>query len=164
MLICGNGGSASDSDHIAGELLKGVWLQGPLSLEERNKYGDEISDNLQGSLPVIPLPNFNGLITAYSNDVNADFIYAQLVHGLGNVGDVFLGLSTSGNSKNVIHALKVAKAKGLFCIGLTGKTGGLMKDYCDLAICAPEEEVFKNSRITFTYLSRIMSGGGRKNV
>jgi D-sedoheptulose 7-phosphate isomerase len=143
LLICGNGGSASDSDHIAGELLKGFGSKRPLSTDERALYGEEIASNLQGSLPTIPLPNLSGLISAYSNDVNAEYVYAQLVHGLGVKDDMLLALSTSGNSKNVLHAVDVANAKGLITIGLTGQNGGKLKTKCAICICVPENEVFK---------------------
>lgn len=143
LLLCGNGGSASDCDHIAGELLKGFGLQRKLNQSEYDKYGYRIADNLQGSIAAIPLPNMTGLVSAYSNDVNAEFVYAQLVHGLGNKGDVLFAISTSGNSKNVLHAVSVAKAKGLKTLGLTGESGGNLRDLCDISICVPETEVFK---------------------
>lgn len=140
LLIAGNGGSASDADHIAGELLK--------AFKNRNALVDvnlskELSMHLQHALPAIPLPNLNGILTAYSNDCEAEWAFAQLVYGLGNAGDCFLALSTSGNSKNILNAAKVAREKGLSVIGLSGRIGGLLKSLCDSCICVPEDETFK---------------------
>ena len=143
LLVCGNGGSASDSDHIAGELLKGFGIKRELSADEHKLYGSEIANQLEGSLPVIPLPNMSGVISAYSNDVSAEYVYAQLTHGLGKKGDLLLAISTSGNSQNVLHAAKVASAKGMTVIGLLGQSGGKLKDLCDISIRVPEQEVFK---------------------
>ncbi len=143
LLLCGNGGSAADADHIAGELLKGFKSRRPLSPELRVKLGDTLSDNLQGALPAIPLGNFTALNTAYLNDVDGKFAYAQLVLGLGKSGDVLLGISTSGNAENVNHALSTARALGLKTIGLTGKTGGRMRENCDVCIHAPATETFR---------------------
>lgn len=143
LLLCGNGGSASDSDHISGELLKGFGQKRPLSKEWQDRLGAHLASKLQGSLPALPLPMFASLMTAYANDCDAEYVYAQLVWGLGNAGDALLCLSTSGNSKNVLRAAEVAQAKGLFCIGLTGKTGGQLKELMDVCICVPETEVYK---------------------
>lgn len=140
LLIAGNGGSASDADHIAGELLKA--FKGPYSLLETSLPKD-LAVHLQHALPVIPLPNLTGVLTAYSNDCEPDWGFAQLVWGLGNSNDGFLALSTSGNSKNILNAAKVARAKGMAVIGLTGASGGLLKSLCDTCICVPEEETFK---------------------
>src|SRR5690606_1255554 len=98
LLLCGNGGSASDADHISGELLKGFQSTRPLSKEDHLALGSDLASHLQQSLPAIPLTAFNALSTAYTNDVSAEYIYAQLVLGLGKAGDVLLGLSTSGNA------------------------------------------------------------------
>ncbi len=143
LLIAGNGGSAADADHISGELLKGFKQKRPLSQGWRDKLGHEIADNLQGALPTIPLSTFNALNTAYANDCNPHYIFAQLTWGLGMTGDALLSISTSGNSKNVLLATQVAKAKGMHTIGLTGATGGELKDMCDICICVPETETFK---------------------
>lgn len=147
LLLCGNGGSAADCEHIVGELMKGFMLKRPVDDAFRKdlnrrypKDGDYLSDHLQGALPAISLVSHAALKTAFSNDVAADMVFAQQVYGYGNHGDVVIGISTSGNSKNVIHALKVAQAKGLKTIGLTGKDGGFMKDICDVAIIVPWEE------------------------
>jgi len=140
LLIAGNGGSASDADHIAGELLKAFKGQKKLS---GTALPEDLAVHLQHALPVIPLPDLSGILTAYSNDCEPDWAFAQLVWGLGQVGDCFLALSTSGNSKNILNAAKVAQAKGMYVIGLTGKSGGMLKSLCDCCICVPEEETFK---------------------
>lgn len=143
LLLCGNGGSASDADHISGEILKGFESKRPLTAEQRENMGEELAANLQQSLPAIPLTAFTALSTAYTNDVDAEYIYAQLTLGLGKPGDVLLGISTSGNALNVGHALKVAKGQGMSTLGLTGQTGGAMKPLCDVCICVPSSETFR---------------------
>lgn len=150
VLIAGNGGSCADAEHIVGELMKGFVKKRPLSkqLQEQLIAGDEVSGEmlalgLQESLPAIALHNHPGLNTAFSNDVNGDMLYAQQVCGYGQAGDVFLGISTSGNSKNVDYAVSVAKAKGLSVIGLTGKDGGILGKKADVAIIVPEMETYK---------------------
>jgi D-sedoheptulose 7-phosphate isomerase len=143
-LVCGNGGSAADSEHIVGELMKGFYSRRPVPKKVRERLaaafpgdGEFLADHLQGALPAISLVSQTSLITATANDVAADLIFAQQVYGYGVAGDVLLGISTSGNSKNVIYALKVARAAGLGTIGLTGRSGGKMKALCDVTICAP---------------------------
>ena len=150
LLVCGNGGSAADSDHIVGELMKGFRLKRPLSSRDRMKLSDAfpeegqyLIDNLQGALPAISLSNHSALVTAYLNDVQPDMIFAQQVYGYGKPGDVLLGLSTSGNSRNVINAIKVATAFGLKTIGMTGESGGEMKGLCDITIRAPSSATYK---------------------
>lgn len=143
LLICGNGGSAADADHISGELLKGFGHPRPLAKEWVERLGEPLAKNLQGALPTIPLTIFNALGTAYNNDCDAKYTFAQLTWGLGKSGDALLAISTSGNSENVLLAIDVAKAKGILTIGLTGKTGGKLKDRVDICICAPATEVFK---------------------
>ncbi|MCL4415187.1 MAG: SIS domain-containing protein [Actinobacteria bacterium] len=144
VLTCGNGGSASDAEHIVGELMKG--FMHPRNLESKeiesimqlyHETGSEIVKNLQKPIPAISLTSNMSFITAYSNDVNPEYIFAQQVYGLGNKGDVLLCLSTSGNSKNVINAAMVAKVKGVNIIGFTGKNGGILKEYADVPIKAP---------------------------
>lgn len=146
VLLCGNGGSASDCEHIVGELMKGFMSRRPLSNEEREKFlihfpddGNELVDRLQGALPAISLVSHTSLITAYANDVDADMIFAQQVYGYGQAGDVLIGLSTSGNSKNVIKAMQVAKVLGMRTIGFTGADGGRMKELCDVMVRVPWE-------------------------
>ena len=150
VLICGNGGSAADSEHIVGELMKGFLLKRNISKEQRMKLttafsedGQYLADNLQGALPAISLVSQSSLAYAFINDVSPDMVFAQQVYGYGLPGDVLIGLSTSGNSKNVVNAIKVAKAFGLKTIGMTGEAGGLMKDLCDVAIKAPADETYK---------------------
>ena len=150
LLVCGNGGSAADSEHIVGELMKGFCLPRNLSLALRQSlekvdpaYGRELADKLQGALPAIALTGHNALSTAYLNDVDGLLCYAQQVMGYGNTGDVLLAISTSGNSKNVIYAAIAAKAKGLKVVGLTGKNGGALADYADVCIRVEEIETYK---------------------
>lgn len=150
LLVCGNGGSASDSEHIVGELMKEFKLK-------RKVYGDQatalkeidpelgqvLADNLQGALPAICLTGHSSLTTAFMNDANADLVFAQQVNGYGKAGDVFLGISTSGNSKNVLYAAVNAKAKGLKVIGLTGAKESKLMKYADVCIRVPETETYK---------------------
>jgi len=146
VLVCGNGGSCSDADHIVGELMKSFEGKRPLSVELQQKLtelspdrGKMLAEKLQQGLPAISLTVHQSLITAIANDIHGDLIYAQQVIGWGKTGDILIGLSTSGNSKNVIDALIAAKAKGLRTIGLTGETGGNMKEWCDILINVPEK-------------------------
>lgn len=143
LLLCGNGGSASDADHISGELLKGFQSRRPLPSADRAALGEDLAAKLQQSLPAIPLTAFAALSTAYTNDVDAEYIYAQLTLGLGKAGDALLGLSTSGNARNVGHALRVARARGLRTLGMTGETGGAMRELCDVCIRVPSRETFR---------------------
>ncbi len=145
-LICGNGGSAADSEHMVGELMKGYLSKRPLPTAARARLaaafpenGHALADGLQGALPAISLVSQTSLITAYANDVSAEMIFAQQVYGYGVEGDVVIGLSTSGNSKNVIYALQVGRALGLHTLGLTGRSGGKMRTLCDVIICAPAD-------------------------
>ncbi|GLB24710.1 phosphoheptose isomerase 2 [Lacrimispora xylanolytica] len=149
LLVAGNGGSASDSEHIVGELMKSFLFNRRIEekYEKRlfdlyGEAGKEISQKLEGSLCSIPLTSMPALSTAFLNDVDPTLTFAQMLYGYGVEGDVFLGISTSGNSKNIINALMVAKAKNIKTIGLTGKSGGKMKDLCDITICVPEDETF----------------------
>ena len=151
LLIAGNGGSCSDGEHIAGELMKGFKLQRKCSEEfaERLKSidaerGAELAEKLQGGLPTITLDNHQALNTAYINDVaNGGLLtYAQQVYGYGKDSDVLLGISTSGNSKNVAYATVVARALGMKVIGLTGAKGGNLANVADVAIKVPETETY----------------------
>jgi D-sedoheptulose 7-phosphate isomerase len=143
LLICGNGGSASDAEHWAGELLKGFCRKRPLNEKERALLPAELAQKLQGSLPVIPLTGFPSLATAFANDVAPELIFAQLTWGLGRAGDVFVGISTSGNARNVCAAAETARARGLFTLALTGESGGALKALCDLSICVPSRETYR---------------------
>jgi len=143
LLLCGNGGSAADSDHIAGELLKGFTCSRPLDDAWKTELGSDLSDKLQGALPAIPLTGFNSFHSAFNNDCDPYYSFAQLTWALGRAGDSLLCISTSGNSKNVIYATIVAHAKGLKTIGLTGQSGGELLNKVDVCIRAPASEVDK---------------------
>ena len=144
ILLCGNGGSSADCEHIAGELMKGFLKKRPVVGDERLKEFDEdFLKRLQGGLPAIALPSMTGVNTAFANDVDPEMVYAQAVLALGKENDILIGLSTSGNAANVANALKVAKALNMTVIGLSGGTGGKMKEISDICICAPEKETFK---------------------
>lgn len=150
LLIAGNGGSCADADHIVGELMKEFKKHRPVNDAFREKLlevspdeGKELADKLGYSLMALSLSNQQTLNTAFSNDVDGDFIYAQQVLGYGRPGDVYLAISTSGNSRNILHAVPVAKALDIKVIGLTGKTGGRLAKVADAAICAPETETYK---------------------
>lgn len=148
LMVCGNGGSASDSLHIVGELMKEFAVKRPLSEDMKKalaEAGDDgyIGANLQGALPAVSLVGVTALESAYANDAAPDLGFAQQVFGLGNRGDLLLGITTSGNSKNVIYAAKTAKAKGIKTVALTGCGGGKIKDICDCAIVAPADETYK---------------------
>lgn len=144
LLVCGNGGSAADAEHIVGELMKGFMRRRPVPesfrarlAEVDGEAADYISRHLQGALPAISLVGHSSLSTACANDNAPDMAFAQQVYGYGKPGDVLLGISTSGNSPNVLHALRVAKAIGMGTIGLTGRSGGRMNALCDIAIRVP---------------------------
>ena len=150
LLIAGNGGSAADSEHIAGELMKRFMIARPVNKEFADKLidvdsvrGAELSHNLERGLMAIPLVAHEALSTAYINDVDGLGVFAQQLYGFGREGDVFLGISTSGNSKNVMSATVVARALGIKVIGLTGKKGGELARVADVAIKVPEEETYK---------------------
>lgn len=136
LLVCGNGGSASDAEHIVGELMKGFYRQRSLSREEKEIFG-ELGDNLQGALPAIALTGHPALSTAFMNDVDPKMVFAQQVYGYGRAGDVLMALTTSGNSRNVLNAARVARAKEMKVIGLTGRDGGSLKELCDVCIIVP---------------------------
>ena len=151
LLIAGNGGSCADSEHIVGELMKGFKLPRRCGAEYAEKLvrtdavrGSLLAQRLQGGLPAIALDGHQGLNTAFINDV-ADgglLMYAQQVNGYGREGDVFLGISTSGNSKNIMYATVVARAKGLKVIGLTGAGGGELAAVSDVAVRVPSTETY----------------------
>lgn len=150
LLIAGNGGSCADAEHIVGELMKGFVKPRAVSAEFAEKLtgadsvrGKELADKLQGGLPAIALTGHPGLSTAYLNDVDGNLIYAQQTYGYGKEGDVLLGISTSGNSKNIMYAMTAAKAIGMKTIGLTGRDGGELKETADVSIVVPEKETFK---------------------
>ena len=149
LLIAGNGGSAADSEHIAGELMKRFKSPRPVPAEFAQKLamvdpvrGPALAKNLERGLMAIPLVAHEALSTAYINDVDGLGVFAQQLYGFGRPGDVFLGISTSGNSKNVMSATVVARALGLKVIGLTGADGGELDKVADVAIRVPEKETF----------------------
>jgi len=144
LYICGNGGSAADALHIVGELTKSFTIKRKLDDKFiENTKNTDLSANLQGALPAIALVENTALSTAFSNDCSADYVFAQQVYAYAREGDCVLGISTSGNANNVIHALNTAKGRGAITLGLSGETGGKIKAVCDVCICVPETEVYK---------------------
>lgn len=149
LLIAGNGGSAADAEHIAGELMKRFKTPRPVSKEFAEKLiladavrGPQLAKSLEQGLMAIPLVAHEALTTAYMNDVDANGVFAQQMLGFGRKGDVFLGISTSGNSNNIISACVVAKALGIKVIGLTGKDGGELAYVADVAVKVPQKETY----------------------
>ena len=149
LLIAGNGGSAADSEHIAGELMKRFKTPRPVTPEmaERLKSidpvrGADLANNLERGLMAIPLVAHEALSTAYINDVDGLGVFAQQLFGFGRSGDVFLGISTSGNSQNVMSATVVARALGIKVIGLTGDKGGELASVAEVAVKVPETETY----------------------
>lgn len=150
LLIAGNGGSAADAEHIVGELMKGFIKRRPVPEKMQEalvltdpKRGSILAQKLQGGLPAIALTNHAALSSAFANDVDGMLSYAQQVNGYGNEGDVFLGISTSGNAENVMYAAVTAKARGMKVLALTGKDGGKLGSLADEAIIVPEQETYK---------------------
>lgn len=150
LLVSGNGGSASDSEHIVGELMKEFKLKRKVYREQAEEMckispdlGKVLAENLQGALPAISLTGHSSLTTAFMNDSEPELIFAQQVNGYGKQGDIYLGISTSGNSRNVIYAAVTAKAKGLKVIGLTGQRENRLMQYADVCIRVPETETYK---------------------
>lgn len=149
LLIAGNGGSAADAEHIVGELMKGFKLPRKPDeefkkslLKEDEELGSLLSNNLQGALPAIALDGHMSLTTAYMNDCEPLLCYAQQIYGYGKKGDIFLGISTSGNSKNILYAAITARAKGLKVIGLTGKKDSKLSEISDVCIQVPSKETY----------------------
>ena len=150
LLIAGNGGSAADAEHIVGELMKGFELSRKLQadfadklVKENFEFGTVLAENLQGALPAIALDGHPALSTAYMNDCEPILCFAQQVYGYGKAGDVFLGISTSGNSKNILYAATTARAKGMKVIGLTGAKNSKLDQMCDVCIKVPQTETYK---------------------
>lgn len=149
LLIAGNGGSAADAEHIVGELMKSFVLDRKLDPELEKELlrisperGTVLAKYLQGALPAIALDGHMSLSTAYMNDCEPLLCFAQQVNGYGNKGDVFLGISTSGNSKNVLYAATVARAKGMKVIGLTGEKDSELSAFADVCVKAPQKETY----------------------
>ena len=139
VLVCGNGGSASDSEHIVGELMKGFMLMRPVTDE---RIPERIRTHLQGSLPAISLPSQSAILSAFINDVDPEMMYAQLVYGYAKENDLVIGLSTSGNSKNVVNAVETAKAIGVKTLSLTGAKESRLSELSDVTVRVPETETF----------------------
>ena len=150
LLIAGNGGSCADSEHIVGELMKGFVKKRSVPEEMAQSLkavdperGEKLAASLQQGLAAIALTGHTALSTAFLNDVDGEVIYAQQVYGYGKPGDVLLGITTSGNSENIMYAAVAAKAKGMKVVGLTGRDGGKLKGICAAAVVVPETETFK---------------------
>ena len=150
LLVAGNGGSAADAEHIVGELMKSFVKSRPVpeQMAERMRAvdwecGSRLAGSLEGALPAIALTGQLGLSTAFLNDVDGSMVYAQQVYGYGREGDVFFGISTSGNAKNVYLACVAAKAKGMKAVGLTGRDGGRLAHVADASIIVPEQETYR---------------------
>ena len=121
VLFCGNGGSAADAQHLAAEF-------------SGRFYKDRIA------LPAEALHVNTSYLTAVANDYGYEHVYSRIVNGIGNTGDVLVGLSTSGNSKNVVNAFEISKNKGMTVVGLTGSNGGKMEPFCDYWIGVPSSD------------------------
>ncbi len=150
LLICGNGGSAADAEHITGELMKGFLLPRRLSKDKQQKLMDScpesaayLIENLQEALPAISLVNSTALATAFANDQSPDLVFAQQILGLGQKGDILLAISTSGNSKNVLYAAKVARAFDILVIALTGAGGGKLQAFSDILLAVADKETYR---------------------
>lgn len=148
VLTCGNGGSAADAQHIVGELMKGFTLPRKINGHEMmqkigKENGEYICSNLQGSLQAISLVSEVVFLTAHANDIAPDMCFAQQVYGYGREGDILVAISTSGNSRNILYACEVAKAIGVIVIGLTGRSGGKLRDLSHILINVPEDETYK---------------------
>jgi len=146
LLICGNGGSSSDSQHLVGELMKSYECERPLDVSFKKRLagisaarGKFLAEKLEHGLPAISLSAHTALTTAICNDTDPDLVFAQQIIGYGMEKDVLIGISTSGNSQNVVDACITAKALNILTIGITGKTGGRMKQFCDVLISVPGE-------------------------
>lgn len=120
-LLAGNGGSAADAQHIAGEFVSRFNFDRP-------------------GIPSIALSSNTSILTAIGNDYSFDLIFAKQIEALGIQGDIFFGISTSGNSKNILEALNAAKRKKIITVGFTGQSGGQMEDLCDFCIKVPSNE------------------------
>ena len=140
VLVCGNGGSAADSEHIVGELMKGFMLKRTVTDE---RIPEHLRQKLQGALPAISLPSQTAVLSAFINDCDPEMLYAQLVYGYARDNDLVIGLSTSGNSKNIVNALEVAKCVGAKTLAMTGEKESKLSALCDVTIKVPETETYK---------------------
>ena len=150
LLACGNGGSSADCEHIVGELMKSFLIHRPMTQEVKASLEEKFPEDaekfyscMQRGIPAISLPSQTAVLSAYVNDVDPEFFYAQLVQGYGRAGDVVLCISTSGNSKNVVRAAQMAKALGLGTLALTGQKDSKLSALCDVTVQVPEIETFK---------------------
>ncbi|MBQ8766474.1 MAG: SIS domain-containing protein [Clostridia bacterium] len=140
ILVCGNGGSAADSEHIVGELMKGFLSKREI---KDDRLTEELKEKLQGALPAISLCSQTALITAFNNDLDPDYVFAQQVYGYGKEKDLLIAISTSGNSKNILKAVEVANCIGVKTLALTGGNGGRIKELATVTICVPSDETYK---------------------
>ena len=140
ILLCGNGGSCSDCEHIVGELMKGFLSSRPVTDE---RIPEHLRRNLQGSLPAISLTSQSAILSAFANDVEPSMVYAQMVYGYAKENDLFIGLSTSGNSRNVANAAEIAKVLGIKTLAMTGQKESKLSELCDITIKVPETETYK---------------------
>ena len=150
LLVCGNGGSCADGGHIVGELMKGFLLKRPLDPDTQGRlkedFGDEgalLAEKLQGGLPAISLNAHAALLSAFSNDVDPELVYAQQVMGYAKKGDAVIGISTSGNADNVAYALMAAKTAGAVSVALTGRDGGKIARLADCSLIVPAQETYR---------------------
>ncbi|MBR3894064.1 MAG: SIS domain-containing protein [Clostridia bacterium] len=150
ILVCGNGGSCADADHIVGELMKGFLQKRCMTDAQKERFRAALEDKaeplveqLQRGIPAISLPAQSAVLSAFANDVDAELVYAQMVFGYAKEGDLFLGLSTSGNAGNVVAAARVAKAMGLRTLALTGERESALSEICDVTVRVPECETFR---------------------
>lgn len=154
LLLCGNGGSAADAEHITGELMKGFLKKRPLTASDRALLADTpgipdgFADRLQGALPALALNTHSALLSAYANDVDASMVYAQQVWALGQGGDALLALSTSGNSRNVVNAVHAARARGLHTLAITGSADSALSSLCNLTLRMPAAETYRVQEYT----------------
>ena len=150
IMTCGNGGSAADAEHIVGELMKGFKLKRPVTGEQKDALlsafpddGAYLAGNLQRGIPAISLVSQTAISSAFINDVAPDMVFAQQVFAYGNAGDALIGMTTSGNSQNVVNVCKVARTFGIGTIGMTGENGGKLLELCDVTIRVPACETFR---------------------
>ena len=176
ILLCGNGGSCADCDHIVGELMKSFMYERKPDAEFCEKLknhfheeADKVSGCLQTGIPAISLPSQTAVLSAYLNDVEPEYVYAQLVYGYAKKNDMLIALSTSGNSKNVVNAVKVAKAVGIKTAAITGANESKLSQLCDTCVRVPETETYKIQELTLPVyhhlcacLEKILFGGNEK--
>jgi len=150
LLICGNGGSAADAEHITAELMKEFKMKRRVTAADAKKIckvdpknSAFLCDGLQRALPAISLVSQMALFSAFANDVNIDMVFAQQVYGYGQDNDALLAISTSGNSANIVNAARIAKAMGIPVVGLTGRSGGKLAEFCAVVIRPPFDETYR---------------------